>query len=199
MKEIMKLFNVTNHKFYFLLIALIAIMLLTSGGKGVSENKLKIGTYDSRAVTYAYISSDIYKELQQKTGQERNEIMKTNDTAKWKETMSEVCTEQYLLHQRVFATGSAASVLRKVEKQLPAIAESAGVDFIVSKWELTWHGSNVEIVDLTDSIAQLFISLEKLDTTYEEIKKMEVVDVDEVGIGEVIEMWKQFEEKYLGR
>lgn len=199
MKKISNVFNVTNHKFYHLLIASIALMLLTSGEKSDFGNKLKIGTYDSRAVTYAYVSSDMYLEQQQIIGRQRSEILRTNDTVKWKETMSEICTEQYLLHQRFFAIGSAASILRKVEKQMPGIARSAGVNLIVSKWELTWQDSDVVIVDLTDSIAQLFISLDKLDATYDEIKKMEAVDVDEIGIGEVIEMWNQFEEKYLGK
>ena len=184
---------------YYMIITTIVLIVITSCSTNASDNKLKIGTYDSRAVAYAYFISDMYKIQQQKIDSERDKIMEAKDTAKWKETISKVCTEQYLLHQRVFAIGSAASVLRKIEKQLPSIAKSAGVDIIVSKWELTWKDSSVVVVDLTDNIAQLFIPLNKLGKTYDEIKKTERIDVDDVGIDEVIEIWNQFEKKYMGK
>jgi hypothetical protein len=179
--------------------ATLGLLVMILGCQPNLKNTVKIGTYDSRAVTYAYIFSDMNKELQQKLRTERDEIMKTNDTAKWKETMSKVCTEEYLTHQRFFATGSTASILKKVEKQLPEVAKSAGVDVIVSKWELTWHDSNALIIDLTDSIAQLFTPIEKLEKTYVEIKKMEGEDIDSLSVEGVIEMWQQFEEKYMGK
>jgi hypothetical protein len=103
------------------------------------------------------------------------------------------------MHQRVFGTGSGASILRKIESRLPALANSAGVDIIVSKWELTWNDPDASFVDLTDSIAQLFIPLDKLDKTYGEIKQQAKIDVDDISVDEVIAIWIQFEKKYLGR
>lgn len=102
-------------------------------------SRLRVGIYDSRAVAYAYVQSDLFKEEQKKLAPERDAVMKTNDTAKWKETMIKVCTEQYLLHQRFFGVGSTASILRKIETQLAAVAKNAGVNIIVSKWELNWN------------------------------------------------------------
>lgn len=164
-----------------------------------SAKRIKIGTYDSRAVTYAYFCSDQNTALRQQVKKDRDEIMKTSDTAKWKETMCKVLTEDYLLHQRVFATGSAAFILKKVENRIPAVAKAAGVDVLVSKWELTWSDPTATIVDLTDSVAQLFTPMNKLDKTYHEIKKMNKLENDEFTVDELIEMWTQFEQKYLGK
>lgn len=186
------------------IISIFVVVLLTSFGgsklRTESHNsKLKIGIYDSRAVTYAYTNSVMFKQGQQKINKENSEILKSKDTAKWKETMTKIFTEQYLLHQRVFATGSATSILKKIESQLPAVAKNAGVDIIVSKWELTWNDSNASLIDLTDSIAQLFVPIDKLGNVYTEIKKADKMEVDDFDVGEVIEMWQQFEKKYLGK
>jgi hypothetical protein len=194
-------------KITILLALLFALIILIDAQiqRGSSElnntpcKRLKIGTYDSRAVTYAYFSSDQNTALRQQLKKERDEIMKTSDTTKWKETMCKVLTEDYLLHQRVFATGSAAFILEKVKKQIPAIAKTAGVDVLVSKWELTWCDSSAIIVDLTDSVAQLFTPIDKLGKTYEEIKKMVKLENDEFTVDEMIEMWVEFEKKYMGK
>lgn len=187
--------------FLFALIILIDAQIQHGGSDlgNASVKRLKIGTYDSRAVTYAYFCSEQNTALRQQVKKERDEIMKTSDTAKWKETMCKVLTEDYLLHQRVFATGSAAFILKKVENWVPAVARAAGVDVLVSKWELTWCDSSAIVVDLTDSVAQLFIPLDKLDKTYGEIKKMPKLENDEFTVDELIEMWMQFEQKYLGK
>jgi hypothetical protein len=161
------------------------------------NNEFKMGIYDSRAVTYAYIKSDLYKKEQEKVRKERDDVMQKNDTVLWEQTMFQVMTEQFLLHQRFFATGSATSILKKVEDKLPKIAKNAGVSTIVSKWELIWQDPDIVTVDLTDSIAQLFTPFDKLDKTYIQTKESERIDVDEWSVEEVVEMWKTFEKKYL--
>jgi len=194
-------------KFTILLALLFALIIIidaqiqhgSSDLNNTPAKRLNIGTYDSRAVTYAYFCSDQNTALRTQLKKEREEIMKTKDTAKWKETMCKVLTEDYLLHQRVFATGSAAFILKKIENQIPAIAKTAGVDILVSKWELTWHDSSANIVDLTDSVAQLFTPINKLGKTYDEIKKMNKLENDEFTVDEMIEMWVEFEKKYLGK
>ena len=194
----------TKIDFPHLIMAVTIITLLTSFGistlKTVSPgSKIKIGIFDSRAVAYAYANSDMYKVEHQKTSKENTAMLESKDTAKWHEAMFNVCSENLLLHQRVFATGSAASILRKVETHLPALAKNAGVDIIVSKWELTWLDPNATLVDLTDSIAQLFIPLERLDQVYGQIKNADRMEVEQIGVGETIEIWQQFEKKYLGK
>jgi len=161
------------------------------------NKEFKIGIYDSRAVTYAYIISDLYKKEQEKVRKERDDFMQKNDTVLWEQTMYQVMTEQFLLHQRYFATGSATSILKKVEDKLPKIAKNAGVSTVVSKWELIWYDPDIVTVDLTDSIAQLFTPFDKLDKTYTQTKESERIEVDEWSVEEVVEMWKTFEKKYL--
>jgi len=55
-----------------------------------------------------------------------------------------------------FSTASVADILEKVKDQLPKVAQEAGVDIIVSKWEIAYSNSTSEIVDVTSHLVKLF-------------------------------------------
>src|SRR6266849_9220920 len=42
------------------------------------------------------------------------------------------------------------------QRALPGVAKKAGVQAIVSKWELNYQGPNAEVVDVTEDLAVLF-------------------------------------------
>ncbi len=160
---------------------------------------LKIGTYDSRIVTLAYSRSDQFIQRQMKLRNEEKELMQSNDTTKMAEAAYRAVTEQYLAHQRVFCSGSASSILDLVKDKLPQVAQDAGVSAIVSKWELTFVDPSAEIVDLTMVIANLYNPKENIEKMATELAKQAPIPLEEFTVEEVIEMWKQFESKYLGK
>ena len=65
------------------------------------------------------------------------------------------------MHQQVFSIASVADILEKVKADLPKIAQEAGVDIIVSKWEVAYKNPSIEIVDVTSHLVKLFNPDEK--------------------------------------
>jgi hypothetical protein len=162
-------------------------------------SKIKIGTYDSRVVFIAYVNSDYFIQQNSKWHEEGEMIMQSNDTVKKIEAFYKVMTEEYLMHQRGFSNGSTASVLALVKDKLPIIAKDTGVIGIISKWELTFVDPAVEIVDLTMQVARLYNPTGNFERTASEMAKMDPIPLEELFMNEQIEMWKQFETKYLGK
>lgn len=75
------------------------------------------------------------------------------------------------MHKRTFSTASVADILEKVKTELPKIAEKAGVDIIVSKWEAVYKNPSIEIVDITSHLVKLFNPDEKTLKTIEDLRK----------------------------
>jgi hypothetical protein len=48
------------------------------------------------------------------------------------------------------------NLLQSVKAELPGVAKAAGVDLIVSKWEVMFQSPGVETVDVTKQMAKLF-------------------------------------------
>jgi hypothetical protein len=46
--------------------------------------------------------------------------------------------------------------MANIKDSLPAVAKKAGVDVIVSKWELNYQSPEVKVVDVTDDLVALF-------------------------------------------
>ena len=182
---------------------LILIFSVSSFCKTVSAQNssaaLKIGVYDSRIITFAYSRSDAFNEVMLKFSKENGEVMQSGDTTKKIQTAYKMITFQYLLHQQVFCSGSAANIIAVVKDKLPQVAKDAGVCAIVSKWELPFADPSAEIVDLTMTIAKLYNPKENIDEMSKEISNQTPVPLDEFTVEEVIGMWKQFESQSLGK
>jgi len=70
--------------------------------------------------------------------------------------LAEGPAQQQILHQQGFSIASVADILEKVKDDLPKIAQEAGVDIIVSKWEVVYKNPSIEIVDVTSHLVKLF-------------------------------------------
>ena len=97
-----------------------------------AEEKLRVGTFDSRAIAHAYGLSEMAKPMV-------SDMRKKYILAK-KEGNEELRIElkalQQVMQQQAFSVASVADILEKVEAELPKVAKEAGVDIIVSKWEV---------------------------------------------------------------
>jgi hypothetical protein len=117
------------------------------------KGKIRIGTFDSRAVAVAYIRSEAFLQSLNKM---------TNEQKK---------ASQEQAHLQGFGTASVANILDTVKDQLPAVAKEAGVDILVSKWDLTYQSPSVEVVDVTAQIVKPFKPNEKTQKVIEDLLK----------------------------
>jgi hypothetical protein len=170
----------------FSVITLLILTILQPAGNVVLAQKIKasikIGTYDSRIVTFAWSRSDYFKQRLIKINQQSDSATKAHDTARIKELSVEAMSYQHLLHLTVFSNGSIGFVMAIVKDKLPGLAKRTGVSVILSKWELNFSDPSIEIVDLTSQVAQLFQPKENIDQMSKDISAQQPIPIDEFGI-----------------
>jgi hypothetical protein len=117
-----------------------------------AKETLRVGTFDSRVIAHAYAHSEMAKPM-------ISDMSKKYILAK-KEGNEELRIElkalQQVMQQQAFSIACVADILKKVEAELPKVAEEAGVDIIVSKWEVMFKNPSVESVDVTAHLVKLF-------------------------------------------
>jgi len=118
--------------------------------------KIRIGTFDSRLVAMAYYRSAPAMAKLQSLRNELQEASATKDLKRVEELEAMGPAYQNLVHQQVFGNLSIPNVLATVQDSLPAVASKAGVDLLVSKWELHCNASQAELVDVTQQMIDLF-------------------------------------------
>jgi hypothetical protein len=136
----------------------VALLILTAATVSAQSqtNKLRIGVYDSRAVAVAYGNSSAFQESVKTVRAEYEKAKAANDSKQLKEIESRMKLQQRRMHEQGFSTGSVAGIVAKVKDALPGMAKKAGVQAIVSKWELNYQSPEVEVVDVTDDMVALF-------------------------------------------
>lgn len=163
----------------------LALMTVSPAAMFAQKTKgtvMKIGTYDSRVVTFAWSRSDYFKEHLAWISRQTDSAQKAGDTARLKEVSADAISYQHLLHQMVFSKGSAGWIMELVKDKLPALAEKSGVIMIVSQWELPYHQPGIETVDLTALVAQLFNPKENIEKMSGDISKQPPVPPVEMTI-----------------
>lgn len=119
---------------------------------GMTAPKIRVGTYDNRAVAIAWVRSDLnnLSEL----GKELEAAKKAGDQKKIDELNELGTALQRKLHFQGFGHVPVTDLLEVVEGRLDEAAEAAGVDAIV--FECNYAGEGVEVVDVTDAVVELF-------------------------------------------
>jgi Ni,Fe-hydrogenase I large subunit len=80
---------------------------------------------------------------------------------------------QAMQHEKSFGTGSVRYELLEIKDKVDSLAKAENLDGIVSKWELNFHGGNIEVVDVTEKIALLFEPNEKFKKMLPDLLKSE--------------------------
>lgn len=159
----------------FVLAAVIGVV--ACGGRAWAEppkegpKPLRVGTYDSRAVAVAFAPSEVHETYLKALMKEHAEAKAAGDEEKVKRLEAEGQAGQDLMHQQGFGTAPVDNILKHMEDQLPAIAREAGVDVIVSKWQITWQAPGVETVDVTDLMVKPFKPTERTLKTIAELRR----------------------------
>ena len=142
----------------FMVSSAVVLCLMTGAmtSAQAQTNKLRIGVYDSRAVAAAYANSTEFQEMLKAAHADYDKAKAAKDEKRMQEIDSRMKLQQRWLHEQVFSTGSVAGIVAKIKAALPGVAKKAGVQAIVSKWELNYQGPDVEVVDVTEDLAVLF-------------------------------------------
>jgi len=155
-------------------LAVIAIGALSGAGVAQDPGKLRIGTYDSRAIAVAWAAStynpvgEKMKELQAAKAVGDEETVRELNA--WGES------QQRKLHRQGFGRVPVDDLLKPVADRLPEVARTAGVEAIVFSCE--YAGPQVEVVDVTDEMVRLFDPSERTLSIVAQMKGVPPMDLD---------------------
>ncbi len=120
------------------------------------ENTLRIGVYDSRAIAVAWGNSAEFQKTMESDTSDYKKAKEAKDDKRVKEIETQMKAKQRRAHEQGFSTGSVAPIMASIKASLPAVAKKAGVDVIVSKWEVNYQSPGIKVVDVTDDLVALF-------------------------------------------
>lgn len=125
-----------------------------------AEPAVAVGTFDSRAVATAYVRSQAFSRYLREQRASVDAAIERARTAGDVRLVADLerlgPAMQKRVHQQGFGTAPVDDILATIQARLPAIADKAGVDVIVSKWSLTWRRPAAQLVDVTDALVAEF-------------------------------------------
>lgn len=143
-------------------------------------SKLRVGVYDSRAIAIAYANSTGFRESLKPIQAEYAQAKKAKNDKRMKEIDAQMKLQQRRAHEQGFSTGSVAGIMAKVKDSLPDVAKQAGVEIIVSKWELNHQLASVEVVDVTDELVSLFHPSEQVLGWVKDLKSHPPLPIEKI-------------------
>jgi len=146
------------------------------------NNKLRIGTFDSRCIALAYGRSTEFMQLRDSIETLYSKAKEDSNKAIIDEIDQYKPTMQVLLHQQVFSNGSIINIVEKIKEKFPAIAKENKLNMILSKWEISFTDGSVDLVDITDQLTALYKPDEATKKIIENIKAMEPVPIEKISI-----------------
>ncbi|NQT94653.1 MAG: hypothetical protein HQ559_17995 [Lentisphaerae bacterium] len=127
-----------------------------------ADARPRVGVYDSRAIAIAFVGSEVYKATDGKAladlKAEYDKAKAEGDQDRMAELEAKGKAQQALLHKQGFSTAPVDGMLAHIKNQMAGIAEDAGVEAIVSKWDkeaLAKH-QGAELVDVTMPLVDAF-------------------------------------------
>jgi hypothetical protein len=161
--------------------AVMCSMSVLSGAQATKPVKpLRVGVYDSRSIAMACLRSQWWNDLMQEKMKELDKAKAAGDEKKIKELNEWGESNQAKAHLQGFGTAPVKNLLERIKDQLPGVAQQAGVDIIVSKWQIDYQVKDAELVDVTDAIVALYKPSEETLKILEEVKKQPPVSEEEL-------------------
>lgn len=146
--------------------------------KKASGSKIRVGTFDSRAVAIAYFGSKTFNRHLNALRAELKAAKADGNQKRVKELEAEGPALQELMHKQGFSTWPVDNILETIERKIPEIAKQADVEVIVSKWDIVYQRSGVEFVDVTDLMVRPFEPDEDTWRTIKDIQKQDPVPLE---------------------
>lgn len=143
-----------------------------------------VGTFDSRAVLFAHVGSEAFKSYlaAQKADLDRvrDRARAAGDKALSADLDALGPGVQRRIHEQGFGTAPVADILERIADRLPDVAAKAGVDVIISKWDLTYHRPSATFVDVTDLLVAEFHPDQETLKGIHEIVSQDPVPLDQI-------------------
>lgn len=134
---------------------------------------VKVGVYDSRAVAVAFAHSAQNRAVLEDLVRRRDEAKKANADADVAALEARGAALQERLHRQGFSTASIADILKSIERELPAIAQAADVDVLMSKWDVAYRAEDIEFVDVTNAMLAPFAPTDQVRTMIDSLLEQE--------------------------
>jgi len=151
------------------------LAVCSAGAQSNPAEKLRVCTYDARAVAVAYAGSEMNdKQLKEKM-QELKDAEARKDAKRVKELKAWGESHQWLLHMQGFAGAPVEDILARVKDQVAAAAKSARVKVVARK--VDYSDADVEVVDITDDIVKLFKPSEKTLKQIRQLRTQPAIDM----------------------
>jgi hypothetical protein len=136
-----------------LLVGSVAFMNIGLAGDDASKvEKIRIGTYDSRAIAIAYAPSRFNPVREKMAAYEQAKA--GGDRTKMKELETWGEQHQRLLHFQGFGRVPVSELLEPVKEQVAKLAQQRQLAAIVMSCDFL--GGEVELVDVTDDLVKLY-------------------------------------------
>ena len=158
-------------KFLILTVTVLMVSSLFLNAKG----KIRVGVYDSRAVAICYFRSEVFSKEMKEIMTEHKKAKENKDISKEKEFEEKGQLMQRIAHDKGFGRGSVAEILAEHENGIKKIAKENNLTLIVSKWELNYSGDDIEIVDITLLMMDLFKADENMKKMAKDLQKHDPV------------------------
>lgn len=165
-------------RFVALLLMLGLSAALIAGGP--QNPSMCIGIYDSRAVAIAFGNSKEGMEYVKNLHADMIKAMSTKNDSLIQHIETRAKAYQMLSHMRAFSVGSVADILMKHKDEVDMVAKEAGVQIIVSKFELMYADAGIDVVDVTKPLVNLFKPNEQVLSWLSELPKQEPLPLLEV-------------------
>jgi hypothetical protein len=168
---------------WFIVSSAVALGMWLAGATALAQsptNRLRVGIYDSRAMAIAYGNSPAFQDALKPVRAEYEKARVEKNDKRVKEIDARMKLGQRRMHEQGFSTGSVAGILAKIKDSLPAVAKQAGVQVIVSKWEVNYQSPEVELVDVTGELVALFHPNEKVLGWVKSCREQKPLPIEEI-------------------
>ena len=88
--------------------------------------------------------------------------------------------QQELISKQGFGTAPVDNILERIKEKIPEIAKQAGVDVIVSKWDIVYQRPGIDLTDVTDLMVKPFKPDEATLKLIKDIRKMDPIPLEEL-------------------
>jgi hypothetical protein len=162
-------------------LAVFALLFCTASSRGQAKQqaeKVRIGTYDSRAIAMAYVASKFQiKDVAEKKA-ELDRAKAAGDEQRVREALRWGKDRQRQLHIQGFGRAVVADLLKPVEKGVAQVAASQKLVAVTS--ECDFHAEDVELVDVTDELVALYDPSPRTLQHVKEIRKVDPIPLAQV-------------------
>ena len=144
------------------------------------EGKIRIGTFDTRAVAIAYYRTPEYLDSLKQLHTQHKQAKEANDEKQAEQLENKGRRLQDLMHYQGFGNAPVNNILDKIDKELATIAKDSQVSIIVSQWDIAFKNSDIETVDVTDKIVELFEPSKETRKAIEQLRKTKPVPLNKL-------------------